>query len=268
MDAKQHGFLGLLNEPWDQYHARGDEFVSAHSLKTFRRCPLEFIMERRGELPQAVDRPALAFGRAAHTLILEGEAKLQEEYAVDAPINKKTGKPYGRDSRAYAEWLEAQGRPAISPDELELLTRMRDSVENHGAACRLLGEGYAEKVIRRGWLGVPCQSRLDWICPAGIADLKTCDDLDLFERDLIRYEYKEQLGFYAGVADRAGVQVPAGYLIAVEKRAPNRCGVWKIGRESLDVLIDRIGSELMMVAEAFRTGKWETKYEHVRILGQ
>ena len=259
--------MTLAHEPWADYHAKRAEYVTAHSLSTFRRCPLEFIMERRGELVKP-DSPAFAFGRACHTLILEGEAALQEQYVVGAPINPKTQRPYGRDTKAYAEWLAAQTRPVISTEELELATAMRESVQAHDVACALLSDGEPEGVLRGEWCGVQCQSRLDWYSDgAGIVDLKTCEDLDRFERDLRAFEYAEQVGgFYYGFAQELGLPANGAAIIAVEKRQPYRTGVWQFTDTSLKTLVERTEQDLLAVAKALETGQFRTRYEEARWL--
>lgn len=47
----------------------------------------------------------------AHCLILEGQAAFDEQYLVaGGPVNPKTGEPYGKATKAYAEWIAAQTR--------------------------------------------------------------------------------------------------------------------------------------------------------------
>lgn len=256
--------MKLIKEPWDVYHAARSNYVTAHSLSTFRRCPLEFIMERRGELVTP-DSPALAFGRACHVLILEGEAALQEQYTVGAPINPKTQKPYGRDTQAYAAWLAEQTKPVISTEELALATAMWESVQNHDMACRLLSTGEAEGVLRGEWQGVQCQSRLDWYSEEdGIVDLKTTEDLDEFERQSRNLDYPSQLGFYYGLAWELGLEPETATIIAAEKRKPNRVGVWRLSETSLRALVERTRADLGAVAEAFKNDQWRTRYEDLR----
>lgn len=256
--------MTLIKEPWEVYHARRSEHVTAHSLATFRRCPLEFHLEQTGELTKP-DSPQFAFGRASHCLILEGEAALQEQYVVGAPINPKTQKPYGRDTQAYAAWLSEQTKPVISTEELELAAAMKASIENHDIACRLLSSGEAEGVLRGEWNGVQCQSRLDWYSEdAGIADLKTTEDLDRFEKDARNFCYPEQMAFYYGLGWELGLEPEAATIIACEKRAPHRVGVWRMSDVSLRALVDRCKSDLGAVAEAHEKGEWRTRYEDMR----
>lgn len=257
--------MELIHEPWEHYHAKRAEYVTAHSLATFRRCPLEFHLERTGALAKP-DSPEMAFGRACHTLILEGEAALQEQYAIGAPINPKTQKAYGRDTKAYADWLFEQNKPAISTEELALATAMRDSVQAHDLACALLSDGEPEGVLRGEWHGVKVQSRLDWYNPAaGIVDLKTCADLDRFDKDARNFGYGEQVGgFYYGLGWELELEPEAASIIAVERRAPYRVGVWQLTEQSLRGYVEIVEGALRQLAVAQETGKWRTGYEDAR----
>jgi hypothetical protein len=50
----------------------------------------------------------MVLGSAAHKLILEGRHEFDLCYAVGAPVNERTGKEYGRDTQAFARWVEQQ----------------------------------------------------------------------------------------------------------------------------------------------------------------
>ena len=59
-------------------------------------------------------------------------------------------------------------------------------------------------------------------------DLKTCDDLTWFEADARKLGYLHQMAFYRAVLAQVldGLLVPV-HIIAVEKKEPFRCGVWR-----------------------------------------
>jgi hypothetical protein len=135
-------------------------------------------------------------GRAAHTLILEGRERYAAEYAVGGPINPATGKRYGSNTKAFAEWAAAQGKPVLTDEKALLIESMADGVVAHDIAMSLMAKGVAEGVVRAEYCGLACQARMDWFNPdRGIVDLKTCDDLTYFEADARRYGYTHQLAF-------------------------------------------------------------------------
>ena len=190
----------LLREPADEYHARAGEYLSSHQLGDFRKSPLLYRRKRLGLIPD-VDRPAYVLGRAAHTLILEGRVRFDEEYAVGGPVNPKTGRVYGSNTKAFTDWAETQGKPVITDTQFQLMLRMHLAVAQNTLAADLLSTGVAEAVVRQDYcdvppLVVPCQIRMDWYRPdCGIVDLKTCDDLDWFQADARRFGYVYQMAF-------------------------------------------------------------------------
>lgn len=256
----------LIREPADVYHAKATNHLSSHWLAEFRRCPLLYHRKRLGLVPQR-DSAAFLVGRAAHTLILEGRARYESEYAVGGPINPKTGNPYGSGTKAFAEWAEGIGKPVLSDDQAALVEQMAAAVTAHSFARVLLAEGLAEGVLRCRLHEHDCQARLDWINPDtqhGLVDLKTADNLDSFEFDIRSYGYVHQLAFYRAVlAEICGVVLPV-HVIAVEKREPYRCGVWLIDSAVLDRAHDENAEAMRELAHCKRLGIWPTRFESLR----
>ena len=99
----------LLSIPADEYHAasRSGQYMSSHLLADFRESPELYRRKTNGEITEG-ESLALALGRVAHCLILEGKDAFDEQYVVaDGPVNPKTGEPYGKSTKAYAEWLSS-----------------------------------------------------------------------------------------------------------------------------------------------------------------
>ena len=103
----------IIIEPATEYHAKRNEYLSSHMLADFRKCPELFHKKETG-LIENEDRPAYVIGRAAHCLILEGGEEFHSQYTVGEPINEKTGKPYGKSTLAYQDWLAAQDKGSRS----------------------------------------------------------------------------------------------------------------------------------------------------------
>ena len=223
----------LIHEPAEVYHAQADTYLSSHQLAEFRRNPALYHKKQLG-LIKDEDRPAYVLGRAAHVRILEGREVYERQYAFGGPVNPKTGQPFGSRTKAFQEWAEAQGKPVLDDDQAALVENMNASVWAHDEAAGLLADGVPEGVVRTEYCGVPCQIRLDWLNPEkGIVDLKTCDNLDWLQVDARSYDYAHQMAFYRAVlACVIGTNLPV-YLVAVEKREPFRCGVWRMGEDVL-----------------------------------
>ena len=188
----------FLTIPADEYHAasRSGQYMSSHLLVDFRESPELYRRKTSGEIAEA-ESPALALGRAAHCLILEGRAAFDGQFLVaDGPVNPKTNEPYGKATKAYAEWLAAQTREIVSPKDFGFIVKLQKSVWTHPTASALLDGGVSEATVRAECCNVPCQIRMDWFSPEhGIVDLKTCDSLKWFEADCKRFGYIYQMAF-------------------------------------------------------------------------
>jgi RNA polymerase sigma factor (sigma-70 family) len=253
-------------EPAEAYHAKTGEYLTSHLLADFRRCPLLYHRKRLGLIPSSDDCPAYLVGRAAHTVILEGEDAFRQRFAVGGPVNPQTGQPYGTGTKAWAEWAQAQGKEVLTHQQHALVNSMAHSVRQHGPAQELLASGIAEGVVRAPYREHPCQIRMDWFdAHQGIVDLKTCDDLTWFESDARRYGYAYQLAFYRAVLSQViGLYVPV-YLIAVEKKEPFRCGVWRLSPEVLATAQHENELALERLRACQESGKFPTGYEEPRL---
>jgi len=258
----------LIREPADAYHAKAKDFLSAHALNEFRRCPLLY---RKKELELVPDRDTTAYlvGRAAHTLILEGRERYQREFAIGGPINPRTGQPFGPQTKAFAEWAEKQSKPVLSDAHAALVEQMAAAVGNHLFAGELFADGVAEGVVRCEYAGHRCQARIDWINPIdgrGIVDLKTADELDSFEMAMRAFGYLHQVAFYRALVAKASGHILPVHIVAVEKREPFRCGVWQVTPAVLGQA-QRENEEAMTDLRRCReSGSWFTRYEGLRLV--
>ncbi len=259
--------LGVLSaEPAEEYHAKAGQYLSSHQLLDFMACPWLYRKKQLGLIGDA-DTPAMLVGRAAHVRILEGRDAYESQFAFGGPINPKTNKPFGSTTKAFAEWAEAQGKPVLSNDNVELIEQMASGVAMNDEAVDLLLYGRSEGVIRTTYCDAPCQARLDWVHPhRGVVDLKTTADLTWFENDARRRRYQNQLAFYQAVLAQVIGQFPPVYLIAVEKTEPFRCGVWRVGDNTLAIARQENEEAIDRLRRAWEIDAFPTGYEVIRIL--
>ena len=260
--------LSILEvEPAEQYHAKASEYLSSHQLLDFAKCPLLYRKKALG-LIEHQDSPAYLLGRAAHVRILEGRDVYETAFALGGPINPKTNKPFGANTQAFAAWATAQGKPVLSHDQAELIEQMARGVAMNDEAVDLLLYGRAEGVVRAEYCGTPCQIRVDWVHPhRGIVDFKTCDDLTWFESDARRFGYHRQMAFYRAVLGQPldGLMVPV-HLVAIEKKEPFRCGVWRVSDDTLAIAQRENEAAIRRLQVCQRRDQWPTGYEEIRVL--
>jgi hypothetical protein len=260
--------LNILEvEPAAQYHAKADRFLSSHQLLDFIRCPWLYRKKAVGLIEES-ESPSYLIGRAAHVRILEGRDAYEAEFALGGPVNPKTGKPFGAGTKAFAEWAEVQGKPVLSHEQVDLVEQMASGVAMNDEAVALLLYGRAEGVVRAEYCGTPCQVRIDWTHPhRGIVDLKTADDLTWFEADARRYGYHRQMSFYRSVLAQVlgGALVPV-HLVAVEKKQPFRCGVWRVGDDTLAQAQRENEAAIRRLLACRENDDWPTGFEEIRVL--
>lgn len=253
----------------DAYHAasRSGRVMSSGMLREFRRCPAHYRAITTGRMTRP-DTGAFRFGRAVHKLVLEGEAAFRACFTIGGPLNDRTGRSYGADSRMYAEWLRANSLErgaALTCTEADAARRIRDAALGHPEIAALLAEGWPERSARARLEEVDCQIRLDWLGASGrVVDLKTVDNIAWFESDARRYGYLHQFAFYREVAREAGggdVEICAA---VVEKKPPYRAGVWEFPGEVLDPYAGQNRRALNEYARCLRENRWPTGYEKRR----
>jgi hypothetical protein len=220
--------------PASTYHAL--PFVSNSYLKKLAKCPAN------AKVPQE-ETSAMVLGRAAHLLVLEGEAAFSAECAVlPSNIDRRT-----KDGKAiYAMFCaENAGKNIIGADDLDALLGMRESVRNHPFAKLLLSEGVSETTVifDREVAGhaIRCKCRPDRTpAPqmATLLDLKTTEDAgyDAFLRSCLKFGYITQAAFYIDGYNAVRGALPemdAFAFIAVEKKPPYRCEVYTVDMDFL-----------------------------------
>src|SRR5574344_67936 len=264
--------------PADEYHrdAREGKFLSSHLLGDFRKCPRAYRQKMTGEIPPQ-DSAAYRTGRAVHSLVCEGRAVFDREFVVtDGPVNPKTGEPFGKLTRAYREWADAQALEPVSTADFGFMSKLQSAFWLHPVAGELLSDGWAEGTVRTTCNGEPVQIRIDYFNPnfvnpltgaaGAIVDIKACEAIVFVESDARRYGYLHQLAFYReAMRIASGAAVPV-YIIAVERKAPYRVGVWRLSSEALDDAKSDNERALSLLRECRCLNVWPTGYEEIRIL--
>ncbi len=128
MNDDVHIDLDILTiEPAEEYHAKAADFLSSHQLMDFMKCPWLHFKKRTGLIGDK-DSPAYLIGRAAHSRILEGRDVYEASFAMGGPVNPKTGRPFGANTKAFGQWASEQGKPVLSNDQVELIENIASGV--------------------------------------------------------------------------------------------------------------------------------------------
>jgi hypothetical protein len=267
----------IANITVEEYEKARSKLMGSHMLETFAKSPRMAQNKMLSLLGQEPKKQAYEFGKAFHCFVLEGLTIFHDRYEIaNGPINEKTGNPYGKDTKAYSDWLatvESTGKDIISDEDYHVIQTMAESLSEM-SGIELLNEGLPEVCVRGTLHGVESQSRLDWWNQENslLVDLKTTEDLDWFQSDFRKYKYDNQLAYYRGMAGGlAGLVHPVQvWVIAVEKRSPYRCQAFRVSEEVLaaadEIVKFRLESYKHLVASAGWERPWPGSLEYGRTL--
>lgn len=215
------------------------------------------------ERQHPADTAAMRLGSALHCLILEPE-RFADEWSVGGPINERTGKPYGCETKAYLEWEAAQPKPVLPKELHAMLLGMADSIAAHPAARTIRdGPRKTELSLFWDWDGQPCKARLDCLQPGVIWDIKSCRDASYrgFERSIAEYRYHMQAAFYVLGAGLCCYNNPVKYYwLAVENSPPYALAVYQASIELLGVGHDHCEQAMARYAECKKVGNFPMSY--------
>lgn len=218
----------LTNAEYHQHPA-----ISKSGLDRIDQSPAHYrawLTEKR------VSTPALAFGTAAHSYILEPEIFDDGYIVMTDKIDRRT--KVGKEAWETFQ-AEAGDRQVLTHEDFAALVAMRGNVDAHPVARELLEEGVAEASVFGELFNVAVKCRPDWLRANDgiVVDLKTTDNAspNAFARSIAKYRYAVQAALYQDILAAEGIDVKAFVFIAVEKTAPHAVGVYELDGESLEV---------------------------------
>lgn len=210
------------------------EMHNLSRLKLMAKSPAHYLAN------QQQDTPALSIGRLIHMAVLEPEL-FTEKVSVWTGGLTKDGRPTtNKLSQAYKDFaasVAASGGTVVSAQEYSTCSAIADAIEGSEAAPFFHG-GEAE--ISIAWehrTGIECKSRIDYLGPSAVVDLKTAADVSprQFNRAILRYHYHAQAAFYVDAVKALTGQMLPFYIVAVEKVAPYDVAVYRFGEDVLEL---------------------------------
>ena len=219
-------------------------------------------------------RPALSEAMTtglamAGFLSLEPEKFLETYVVVDGPTNPKTGKPYGTDTKAYAEWRAMEEETPVSTERFNRFGQMALAFNRHAFIKSLDGHERIRNVVLAAEVaGVSCLCRIDslYVGDGSViaVDVKTTSDLCTFARSADAMHYREQQALLRCIMGRLWFDRPQTRIAAIEKGPLPRCGVFGVRDE--DDVADHVLSALRDYARSAETGVYGTKFEAPQLI--
>ncbi len=218
--------------------------MSNSALSNFKKSPRHYLYFKEHSKEAT---PAMIFGNAFHTFILEND-KFEERYccvppdAPDRPTNAMINakKPSESSIIRVNWWAEFNqkngGKICLTTDDTEKLKRMADALWKHEPAMDLINEiGEVEKPLlwKDDVSGIEMKGKLDGVHSDFTIDLKTCMNAqpDSFSIDAFNNAYHRQAALY--MDGRAENKMNKGdfYFIAIEKEQPHGVSVLKCAKD-------------------------------------
>ena len=242
---------GLLVMPATQYHAE----------KAIGHSGIVKMLKSPAHLREYLDHPhqptpAMAFGTAVHTYVLEQD-RFAEEFVVAEKFDRRTKE--GKEAAARFEEAN-QGKIVITSEEMATLTLVQRAVFAHQGAARLLSVGDAE--LSAFWTnadtGLNCKCRPDWFNGEAIVDLKTCVDASSsgFSKSIANFGYDIQAAYYVdGIKAVTGMELPF-LFVAVEKDAPHAVAVYRADPDVIEIGRKKYRAALQLLKWCQASGNW------------
>ncbi len=240
----ENTIYGLSNHAY-HYEAPFTDYLSSTQIKGYLKSPK--YAKYKLDNPDEEKSDALAFGSLFHDL-MASLAAVKGEWAqgygcwldnlavFQAPINEKTGQPYGVTTKAYKEAYEAflsdnADKAIASEADVELCRDMATSLYNGCGATseqvrKLLKWAQATEVsyFYETEDDIKLKVRPDMLTPKKVIDWKTIATDDLSEeniaRQIIKYRYDVSLSMYQEVLHEITGKWYRPYLVFVSKTAP------------------------------------------------
>jgi len=251
-----HNSLQLISA--EEYHKH--PAVGHSSLVRIMRSPAhyqEFVTN------PVEPTPNMLFGTAFHAYLLEGDA-FPMNFAVTPKFDRRTKEGKERSQ----EWEASNsGKICISAEQMQAITGMASSVNQHLGAVRLLKYGLAES--SGFWIDkqteIHCKFRPDFQTLdekskgiIGIVDVKTCIDASAegFARSISNFGYDVQAAYYTdGLYELTGFHVPFTF-IAIEKEPPYAVAVYQASDNMIEVGRKKYQAALQLLKWCQENNSW------------
>jgi len=231
--------------------------VNWSTLKFMRESPMMY--RYRLSVPME-DTPALALGRATHTLVFEPET------FSDGYVIWQGGRRAGKEWDAFC--AENCDKTILRDQDAELVTAIAESVRRHPLVQPYLvagGEFEVPALWRDPETGLECKARLDWLCRRGgiLLDLKTCISAEArrFGAAAARFGYHCQLAHYRNAAQLGlNTQIRKVLIVAVEKEPPHDVAVFQVSEDDLYLANVEVTMLLRAVQVCRESNVWPGRY--------
>ncbi|MCM1220095.1 MAG: PD-(D/E)XK nuclease-like domain-containing protein [Lachnospiraceae bacterium] len=241
MNAVIHG---LSNEEYHDLNGKYGCYISSSLLKLYKKSPAAYYYATHNATNEQTD--AMRFGSLFHSAM-----QLFQEYGTidafwdsvaifKAPVNPKTGQPYGATTKAYTEaytkfLVDNQGKEVATLADVARIDDMVGALVRPGVGgstalqvLKLLKWGKPEvSIFYETEDGIKLKIRPDLLTSSKIIDWKTTNSDDLSEdainHAILSFGYHISAAMYQWVAHKVIGKWLDFYLVFVSKIPPYDC---------------------------------------------
>lgn len=238
--------------------------LSASLLVEMQASPLVFRW--RMEHPDRSYTAATEFGTLAHAVILEPERLARD--LIEAPVNPKTGEPYGTGSQAYQTVRDANpGKLVLTRDDHDALKAMIDSIRADELARRALFQAdrrtevsvfAGDPAVALFGGRVKCRPDLYSETLDALVDLKTIRPMPLgmFPKEAWTRGYFHKAAWYRRVMRLATGRTPGWFWVFADNAPPWDVSVHDADPAYLEAAEAEIDHWLRTIARCVDRGVW------------
>lgn len=268
MSEKQYKIVDMTQAQYFEA-SEGRKVVTPENIGGLLEYPALFhAMQDDRELRPALSE-SMTVSRVFTDFLNMSGAEFMSAYVVaDGPVNPKTGKPYGMDTKAYAEWRAGLDKEPVSTAQMSMFGTMATAFLSHGYVKALELGGYGESrnvVVAANVAGVDCMCKVDRLFAhpdkgAVAVDVKSTGDLCAFCRSADSMHYREQQALMFMILSAGGFGQEVQTRIAAVERGPMpRCGIFGVGE--LQKVVERVATALQGYAANCSSGVYGTGFE-------
>ena len=240
----------------DEATYRADERPSVTQLAKLLQMP---PLHARHEWDKPAT-PAMEFGTAVHTAILEAD-EFESRYVAGPKVDRRT--KAGKFAWAVFEG-ENEGKQVMSADDFERATTIAGNVFDSEADAYLQRMDQVETPLFGRLHGVPFKGRPDAFASKGfmrgvMMEIKTTSTLATrqnFEKAIAVYSYGFQAAAYRILAEQNGYAIRHMLYVVCETKPPFGVGLFRLMDEVVDWYRPRVEEAIDIYHECMRTNSW------------
>jgi len=241
----------------------GGAYLTSTALKAALKSPAHYRLHMQGKTP---DNAAFAFGRAAHSRVLE-PWDYPKRYAVAPKVDRRT-----KDGKSkWAAFVEASaGKEVLKHEDGNTIEAMAKSISNNPDSSRWINpdsdDNFTEQsgiVMDERYGLLACRPDLR-VVGDYIVDLKTCArggaSPSNWEKSVVNFSYDLSAAWYVDLARRIDSHDYRFIWVVVEKEAPHAVACYEASYEQLEEGRELYGIALEVISACSARATYPASY--------